>query len=142
MSGENESSIITIIHELQHAIHDDYLLSSFQDLLSPKRMVSHSIPFVIFTPSGKVFKAFGNIGQNGKEECFHTPFFRVENIIEGCATLSLLQPFKGNRPVEFEEMTDMQEVTRLVKTNSCVEIDLSFLKNIHCVNPRLVQYIH
>ncbi|KAA0546545.1 spore coat protein [Bacillus sp. BGMRC 2118] len=113
------------IHDLQEAVEDQCPTSCYSNLLSPANFLGDTIPFILYTKKGEPFKAFGNIGG---EDCFKTPFFRVENIDDCCATLSLLMP----------DCSDICGVNNLVKTAFCIEVDLSCFCAIQCLDPRLV----
>ncbi|MBM7659728.1 spore coat protein Z [Bacillus mesophilus] len=122
------------IKDLQDAVEDNCPTSCFSDLLSPANFVGDTIPFLLYTKKGDLFKAFGNIGELRGGECFKTPFFRVEGIDGCCATLSLLRPIG----VDFCETDDICNVERLVKTDFCIEVDLGCFCAIQCLDPRLV----
>ncbi len=122
------------IKDLQDAVEDQCPTSCFSDLLSPANFVGDTIPFLLYTKKGDLFKAFGNIGELRGGDCFKTPFFRVEGIDDCCATLSLLRPVG----VDFCDKDDICDVERLVKTDFCIEVDLGCFCAIQCLDPRLV----
>jgi len=54
--------------------------------------VKDTIPFLLYLKDGNPFYAYGNIGKRNGAECFSTPFFRIEEIQDGYAILTLLKP--------------------------------------------------
>lgn len=91
-----------------------------------------TIPFVL--SNGKcAFEVFGRT-RNGR--IFTTQVFRLENIDSRhcCATLSLLLPVDmDGYPVEL-----CDDVFSLVKTDSCIIVDLSCFCSIKPLSPKLV----
>lgn len=123
------------IKDLQDAVEDPCPTSCFSNLLSPANFVGDTIPFLLYTKKGELFKAFGNVGELRGGDCFKTPFFRVENVNgDCCATLSLLRPIG----TDFNCKDDICDVENLVKTDFCIEVDLSCFCAIQCLDPRLV----
>ncbi|WP_456275841.1 CotY/CotZ family spore coat protein [Bacillus sp. AK128] len=123
------------IADLQDAVEDRCPTSCFENLLAPANFVGDTIPFLLYTKKGELFKAFGNVGELRGGDCFVTPFFRVENVKDGCcATLSLLRP----AGVDFQDEKDLCDVENLLKTDFCFEVDLNCFCAIQCLDPRLV----
>jgi len=91
-----------------------------------------TIPFVLSNEKC-AFKVFAKT-RNGK--LFTTQVFRLENLDSRhcCATLSLLLPVDmDGYPVEL-----CDEVFSLVKTNTCIIVDLSCFCSIKPLSPKLV----
>ncbi|MBE4909411.1 spore coat protein [Bacillus luteolus] len=123
------------IKDLQDAVDDDCPTSCFSNLLAPTQFVGDTIPFLLYTKKGDLFKAFGNVGELLPGDCFKTPFFRVEDVRKDCcATLSLLRPVDGRGSCK----DDVCDVERLVRTDFCIEVDLRCFCAIQCLDPRLV----
>lgn len=104
--------------------------SCYSNLLNPVKTLGDTIPFILLNEKGEPFKAFGHVGG----ECFETNFFRVEQIHHCCATLRLLLPIDCHGHVAHK----ICDVTELVKTRSCVEVDVSCFCAIQCLSPRLL----
>ncbi|QOR67610.1 spore coat protein [Cytobacillus suaedae] len=128
------------IKDLQDAVEDQCPTSCFSNLLSPVANLGDTIPFILYTKKGDLLKAFGNVGELMGGDCFKTPFFRVEDIRGNCcATLSLLMPLRNGDLVDFDDCdVDVCDVNGLVKTDFCIEVDLTCFCAIQCLNPRLV----
>ncbi|MFB5661425.1 CotY/CotZ family spore coat protein [Alteribacillus sp. HJP-4] len=113
--------------------------SCFEDLLSPEGTSPlDTIPFTLQGKDGNYFFATGGIG---KDHCFQTVFFRVEEIHEDkcCATLSLLKP---DHHLDFDKCCvdpkSLCDVDELERTRHCIEVDLTCFCAIQCLNPNLV----
>jgi spore coat protein Z len=129
------------INDIQDEVEDRCATSCFENLLSPTNSVGDTVPFLLTNEKGKLLKAAGNVGSNN---CFITPFFRVRNVDDCCATLQLLLPVdKQGRVVDFsfkhDDCDDLCDVFRLIKTNFCIEVDLTCFCAIQCLDPRLVR---
>ncbi|MED4533619.1 CotY/CotZ family spore coat protein [Metabacillus fastidiosus] len=114
--------------------------SCYSNLLNPASAPGRdTIPFILFTKKGDLFKAFGNVGGfKGDMTCFSTIFFRVERLENCCATLSLLRPIDdcGNTHHVCEPCDP--DFFALEKTDFCVEVDLDCFCAIQCLSPELV----
>jgi spore coat protein Y/spore coat protein Z len=119
------------ILEQQEAVKDKCPTSCYSNLLNPVKSLGDTIPFILFSETGKLFKAFGNVGGN----CFETNFFRVEHISHCCATLRLLLPLDCHG----QHAHEVCDVHKLVKTRNCVEVDLTCFCAIQCLSPKLVK---
>ncbi|NGP46157.1 spore coat protein [Bacillaceae bacterium SIJ1] len=129
------------IHEMQEAVEDECNTSCFSNLLSNTQSRGDTIPFILFCRSdcNDLFSAFGNVGRLFDGSCFQSVFFRVNSIKGSCATLQLLRPFDGRRPISVDSKKDVCDVTRLVKTDYCVEVDLDCFCAIQCLDPDLLR---
>lgn len=111
--------------------------SCFSNLLNPAVSPTRdTVPFILFTKEGDLFKAFGNVGELSNGDCFKTIFFRIENIEDSCATLSLLRPYNSHGHTEC--VTDPCDVFGLAKSDFCIEVDLDCFCAIQCLSPDLV----
>lgn len=138
---------VEAILDAQDAVNDKCPTSCFQDLLNPAVAPGRdTIPFMLFDKKGGLFKAFGNVGNVGTVgalgnavddiACFKTIFFRVENIKDDCcATLSLLRPAEG----DIVDPCELEGVGSLIRTDFCIEVDLSCFCAIQCLSPDLVR---
>ncbi|AXI10095.1 spore coat protein [Oceanobacillus zhaokaii] len=127
------------IKNLQDAVDEQCSTSCFHNLLAPTQFVGDTIPFILFDKNSDLFKAFGNVGGLLGGECFRTPFFKVQDISkDGCATLSLLKPFKNGNPINFGDVDNICDVNILVKTDFCIEVDLRCFCAIQCLDPLLI----
>lgn len=118
------------ILDQQNAVLDHCPSSCYSNLLNPVKFLGDTIPFMLLTEQGSPFKAYGDVGGN----CFTTAFFRVESTNHCCATLRLLLPIDCHGQLAH----DVCDVHELIKTKSCVEIDLTCFCAIQCLSPRLV----
>ncbi|MFC0271911.1 CotY/CotZ family spore coat protein [Metabacillus herbersteinensis] len=137
MNNPNKNCVCTAIehiHDLQDAVQKP-LISCYSNLLTVPSL-GDTIPFILFTKDGSLVKAFGNVG----DDCFHTFFFRVEHIHDCCVTLRLLLPLdKIGHFVQFQDDDDVCRVDELIRTNNCIEVDLSCFCGIQCLSPRLLR---
>ncbi|MFT4412456.1 CotY/CotZ family spore coat protein [Fredinandcohnia humi] len=127
---------VEAILDAQEAVEDKCATSCFQNLLDPVvKPGRDTIPFLLFTEKGDVFSAFGGVGQ--RQDCFRSPFFRVENIKDCCATLTVLEPDREVCDTETGEC-DICNVRELRRTDFCIEVDLRCFCAIQCLSPDLV----
>ncbi len=125
------------ILESQHAAMKRNPNSSYQELLNPVMIAGRdTIPILLYTKTGTLFSAFGNVGNFDDMECFQTVFFRVERLKDCSATLSLLMP--DDEQLCEDNICDPFIVTELEKTDSTIEVDLSSFCAIQCLSPELV----
>ncbi|MBS4206947.1 CotY/CotZ family spore coat protein [Bacillus sp. FJAT-50079] len=118
-------------------------LKSLQDLLMESSTVyfgkllaqlvgTDTIPFILYTENGE----FTQTGGERTKEPFVTSYFRIESIEKDgqCATFSLLRPvdLHGNDAHSF------CEVMKLIKTSTCIEVDLSC---ICAIQPLDIEYL-
>lgn len=96
--------------------------------------VKDTIPFILYLKSGHPYYAYGNIGKLKGKECFTTPFFRVEDMQGGYATLMLLKCI-NNPSVNNHGITD---VSQIEKTSFCVDVDIHMFGGIQILSPELV----
>jgi hypothetical protein len=99
-----------------------------------------TIPFTLFRKDGPMFLTGCDSKEKGKAEfCFTTSYFRLEklDVDTCCATVSLLRPLD----IYGEDVESMCEVTKLIKTSTCVEIDLDCICAIQCVDVDLLKRI-
>ncbi|QOR67619.1 spore coat protein [Cytobacillus suaedae] len=130
--------VVLNIRNLQDAKESECTSSCLRDLLEPVQTVGNIIPFLLYTNKEGLFNAYGNIGELLPGDFFKTPFFRVEDVREGCcATLSLLRPIFGAKSSS-DNVEDVCSVSRLVNTDICIEVDLTCFCAIQCLDPRLV----
>ncbi|MFC0271910.1 CotY/CotZ family spore coat protein [Metabacillus herbersteinensis] len=127
----------------QEAIEESCTTSCYSNLLNPITSPGHAtIPFILYTKKGELFKAFGNVGGLFNDDCFSTVFFRVENLKDCCATLSLLRPYdeEGETLSVSCPCDDNGEngFFGLEKSDFCIEIDLNCFCAIQCLSPALV----
>ncbi|TDQ42150.1 CotY/CotZ family spore coat protein [Aureibacillus halotolerans] len=131
------------IKDIQDAVEDECSSSCFSNLLSPVQTLGDTIPFVLYGKGGKnLFVATGNVGGFQEGPCFQTPFFRIRDFHRDCATLQLLRPFDRFEPISVTDEDELCDVTRLVKTDFCIEVDLSCFCAIQCLDPRLLSSRH
>lgn len=123
-------SVIENIFEQQQAVCKKCLTSCYRNLLRPTVYLGDTIPFLLYTEKGELFKASGYVGK----DCFSTPFFKIENFDECCATLRLLLPLQHDGHLA-EDVCDVHE---LVKTRICINVDLTCFCAIQCLSPKLV----
>ncbi|MCA1031107.1 spore coat protein [Bacillus timonensis] len=129
-------STIEHIKQLQDAANEVGLPN-----LVPPQITGKTIPFILYDREGKLMKAFGHIGGIEPERCFQTAFFSIEEIRENCcATLTLLKPFHHQCPIDIVTDEDVCELTTLKRTASCIEVDLSCISSIQCLNSQIVQH--
>ncbi|OZM58286.1 hypothetical protein CIB95_01570 [Lottiidibacillus patelloidae] len=136
---------LNAILDAQDAI-EDCPSSCFSNLLSPELVRGDTIPFTLRNNDGSPFYALGNVGRSS---CFASIWFRVEEIRGKCATLRVLRPFKGKAPLDISDLVGKDEccislegqckMKDLVKTDQCVEVDLTCFCAIQCLDPRLVR---
>ncbi|WP_273122507.1 CotY/CotZ family spore coat protein [Metabacillus sp. HB246100] len=119
------------ILDQQQAVTEKCPTSCYSNLLNPVKYLGDTIPFLLYNEKGELFKAYGHVG---KRECFETTFFRVESIHHCCATLRLLLPLDCHGHLAHE----VCDVKKLVKTKSCIEVDLSCFCAIQCLSPTLL----
>nr|WP_309101273.1 CotY/CotZ family spore coat protein [Fredinandcohnia onubensis] len=130
------SDAIEAILDAQEAVEEKCATSCYQNLLDPDvRPGRDTIPFLLYTEKGDVFSAFGNVGV--RNDCFRSPFFRVENLRGNCATLTVLEPDREVCDNETGEC-DVCDVRELRRTDFCIEVDLSCFCAIQCLSPDLV----
>ncbi|MGP3610285.1 CotY/CotZ family spore coat protein [Anoxybacteroides rupiense] len=128
------------IFDAQEAIEEQCPTSCFSNLLNPAISPGRdTVPFILYTKKGDPFTIFGNVGGfTGDMACFKTIFFRVENIKDCCATLSLLRPVDGDgETISVCDPCD-PDFFGLEKTNYCIEVDLQNFTAIQCLPPDLV----
>jgi spore coat protein Y len=143
MSCSDKNCVCEAVEEIldaQEAVEDQCATSCFSNLLSPSMAPGRdTIPFILYDKKGKPFKAFGNIGArqmvNGEQKCFRTFFFRVEDVKDCCATLKLLKVDNEENP---EDPCDLDADDVLVKTDFCIEVDLTCFCAIQCLSPDLL----
>ncbi|MGM0750715.1 MAG: CotY/CotZ family spore coat protein [Bacillota bacterium] len=134
----NAKCICTALNELKKL--QDYINHSetpyFGKLLSILVGVD-TIPFTLFKKDGPLI--ITGCEKEKAEECFTTSYFRLEKLDEDtcCATVSLLRPLD----IYGEDVESMCEVMKLIKTSTCVEIDLDCICAIQCVDLALLKRI-
>ena len=138
---DNRNCVCEAVEEIleqQEAVEDKCGTSCYSNLLSPSPG-RDTIPFMLLDKKGQPFKAFGNVGArqmvNGEQECFKTFFFRVENVKGCCATLKLLKIAENADPAD---PCDLEAEDFLVKTDFCIEVDLTCFCAIQCLSPDLL----
>lgn len=97
-----------------------------------------TIPFLLMTKDG--FLEMMGIEENlhkGKKELFKTKYFRIEEMEENgqCAKVSLLRSLD----IYGEDTNVLCDVAKLRKTAVCIEIDLSCICGIQCVDIDLLK---
>jgi hypothetical protein len=97
-----------------------------------------TIPFLLYTDEGELtFNGIDHHDPCGKSACFHTNYFRIEELEmnSGCATISLLRPLDicGENPYS------QSEILLLKKTDICVQVDLSCVCAIQLVDIDLLK---
>ncbi|TXC90721.1 spore coat protein [Metabacillus litoralis] len=125
-------SAVEDILDQQEAVSEKCPTSCYSNLLNPVKTLGDTIPFILLSDKGDPFHAFGNVGS---KQCFKTNFFRVENIHDCCATLRLLLPLDCHGH-HAEKICDVKE---LIKTQNCIEVDLTCFCAIQCLSPLLLR---
>jgi hypothetical protein len=146
--GRNNECVcdaVKAIKDAQDAV-DDCPSSCFNNLLSPIGKKGDTIPFILKCCDGTPFYALGNVG---KDSCFPSIWFRVEDIHDCCATLRILRPLGvDDKPLCAGQLAgdgccvtiDGQcKMQKLKKTDDCIEVDLSCFCGIQCLDPKLVK---
>ncbi|WP_078434178.1 CotY/CotZ family spore coat protein [Metabacillus halosaccharovorans] len=112
--------------------------SCFSTLLS-KLIKVDTIPFLLYTDSG-LFQVSGvKANDNGKDDDFCTPFFRIEHVDtrEKFGILSLLRPLSlTGYPAE-----EICDVERLERTEICVKVDLTCICAVQCLDINLMKKV-
>jgi hypothetical protein len=133
---------VKAIKDAQDAV-EDCPTSCYNNLLSPA-VKGDTIPFILKGCDGTPFHALGNVG---KDSCFPSIWFRVEDIQGCCATLRVLKPFDCQGPLNiFDEeeccisIKKICKLERLKKTDQCIEVDLNCFCGIQCLDPKLVKH--
>ncbi|QOR67611.1 spore coat protein [Cytobacillus suaedae] len=130
------------ILDAQEAVVDECPTSCFSNLLSPTNVLGDTIPFILLDKKGDVFKAFGNVGGFTDDQlCFKTIFFRVENLKDCCATLSLLRPVDSQGDTINVTNPCDNDLFGLEKSDFCIEVDLDCFCAIQCLSPELVDRV-
>lgn len=126
------------ILDQQEAVEDQCPSSCYANLLSPAVEPGRdTIPFILYTKKGTPFTAYG-VGNNF--ENFQTPFFRVSNLDDCCATLELLDPVLAFEPdCNIDARTILCNTELVRRTNICIEVDLNCFCAIQCLSPDLVE---
>lgn len=75
--------------------------------------------------------------ENGKEECFITQFFRIEEIDkdENCLNVSLLLPLD----ISGHYTDNLCDVMSLKRTSTCVNINFECICAIQCLDAELLK---
>ncbi|MGM0904486.1 MAG: CotY/CotZ family spore coat protein [Bacillota bacterium] len=124
------------LKRLQDYINE--LHSPFLGKLLSKLIGVDTIPFYLYDKDGRIeFFGTETRKKDGLKECFLTSFFRIEKLEESsnCATISLLRPLN----IHGEDTNDPCDVVKLKKTSECVQIDLSCICAIQCLDAELLK---
>ncbi|MCV9887812.1 CotY/CotZ family spore coat protein [Metabacillus halosaccharovorans] len=137
---EQKKSVYHAILELKHQQDslDGCPTSCFSTLLSKLYKVD-TIPFLLYTDSG-LFQVSGvKANDNGKDDDFCTPFFRIEHVDtkEKFGILSLLRPLSLTG-YPSEEICDVE---RLERTEICVKVDLTCICAVQCLDINLMKKV-
>jgi spore coat protein Y len=122
----------------QDAVEEQCTSSCFSNLLAPIANGADTIPFILYTKKGTPFSAFGGFSPTPQlRDTFRTPFFRVRDLDDCCATLELLEPIGVPEGQDCE--ADIERIIcrtdSLRRSNFCIEVDLDCFCAIQCFNP-------
>ncbi len=144
--GHSENCVCDAVEQIlaeQEAVEDNCPTSCFSNLLSPNTVSGRdTIPFLLFDKKGGLFSSFGNVGGfNDDTRCFESIFFRVENLKDCCATLSILRPVDADGDTVSVVHPCDPDFFGLEKTDFCIEVDLTCFCAIQCLSPELVDRV-
>lgn len=119
------------IYLLQQSIEEPRFLSKLL-LNAPLRK---TVPLLFYLKDGSVFRSYGNVGKRKEGDCFATPFFRIEHIIDDqWVTLQLLKPCDDH----MMPAADICHANRLEKTTFSVEMQIDLFGGLQILDPSLV----